>query len=190
MMRRAEAITTLVRHLDPKDLLLSTTGFISREVFNAGDRPSNFYMLGSMGLVTSVAFGLALLENGRRVFVIEGDGSALMNLGTLALIGAERPGNLVHVILDNEAYESTGGQPSITSRVDLAEVAKSCGYREVVRCQEPGTLATAVSRARLDEGPYLLVVKTDLAGSSDVPRVSRSPAEIRDTFCRVVQGRS
>ena len=136
MIERYEAIQKVLEYVGGKDLVLSTTGMISRELFTIRDRPGNFYMIGSMGLVSSLGLGVSLMCPGTRVFVIEGDGSALMSLGTLALIAAERPANLLHIILDNEAYESTGAQPSISSEVDLAEVGKSCGYQHVVRADE------------------------------------------------------
>ena len=112
MIPRYQAIEKILEHAQADDLILSTTGMISREVFMTQDRPGNFYMIGSMGLLSSFGLGLALLTPEKRAFVLEGDGSALMSLGTLPLIAVEAPANLVHVILDNEAYESTGAQPS------------------------------------------------------------------------------
>ena len=111
MIDRYVAIEKVLGHVEADDLVLSTTGMISREVFVADDRAGNFYMLGSMGLLSSFGLGLAMLNPKQRVFMLEGDGSALMNLGALPLIAKEGPENLVHVILDNEAYESTGAQP-------------------------------------------------------------------------------
>ena len=186
MIPREEAVATIVGQLGPDDLLITTTGMISRETFNVLDRPGNFYMLGSMGLASALALGLALGSTRRRVFVLEGDGSALMSLGTLPLIASERPANLVHVILDNEAYESTGAQRSITTGVDLAAIGRSAGYQAVVRCADRDTLVREASRATVDGGPRLLVVKTDLALAREVPRVPRSTADIRDTFRRFV----
>ena len=136
MIARDEAINAIASQLDEDDLVITTTGMISREAFSVLDRPGNFYMLGSMGLASALGLGLALLVPRRRVFVLEGDGSALMSLGALPLIGAERPPNLVHVVLDNEAYESTGAQPSITTRVDLAAIGRSSGYRGAIGCED------------------------------------------------------
>lgn len=115
MIERCLAIQKILEQVENEDLALTTTGMVSREAFVANDRPGNFYMLGSLGLLSSFGLGLALLRPERWVFVLEGDGSALMSMGTLALIPTEAPRNLVHIILDNEAYESTGGQPSISS---------------------------------------------------------------------------
>jgi thiamine pyrophosphate-dependent acetolactate synthase large subunit-like protein len=179
---RYKAIEKILEHVGVDDLVVSTTGMISREVFMTDDRPGNFYMLGSMGLLSSFGVGLALLTPEQRVLVLEGDGSALMSLGTLPLIAAERPGNLVHMILDNEAYESTGGQLSISSKVDLAEVGKSCGYRRVVRVDSIEGLDSALLECDANPGPHLILVKAGIAPVKGIPRVSRSPTEIRDRF--------
>jgi len=190
VIARDQAINAIASQLDEDDLVITTAGMISREAFSVLDRPGNFYMLGSMGLASALGLGLALLVPRRRVFVLEGDGSALMSLGALPLIGAERPPNLVHVVLDNEAYESTGAQPSITTRVDLAAIGRSSGYRGAIGCEDQATLVEELARTRTDGGPRLLVVKTRLASARDVPRVSRSTMEIRDTFRRSVEART
>ena len=189
MIERYKAIENILKHVGANDLVLSTTGMISREVFLADDRPGNFYMLGSMGLLSSLGLGLSLFAPGQRLFVLEGDGSALMSLGTLPLIATERPSNLVHIILDNEAYESTGGQPSISSKVDLAEVAQSCGYRCVVKVDEVQGLESALTQGDTIHGPHLILVKTGIAPVEGIPRVSHSPTDIRDRFKSCVQSR-
>ena len=182
MIARYEAIGKILDYVSADDLVLSTTGMISREAFSTLDRPGNFYMLGSMGLLSSFGLGLALLTPQRRVIVLEGDGSALMSLGTLALIASERPGNLVHIVLDNEAYESTGAQPSISSKVDLGEVAKGCGYARVARADGTEELDQALLECARGEGPFLILVKVGIASIDGIPRVSHSPTEIRDRF--------
>ena len=189
MIPRYQAIEKVLEHIRASDLVLSTTGMISREVFMTDDRPGNFYMIGSMGLLSSFGLGLALLSPEQRAFVLEGDGSAMMNLGTLPLIASEGPGNLVHIILDNESYESTGGQPSISSKVDLAEVGKSCGYQRVVRVDDIEGLEGALSECDAQPGPYLILVKAGIAPVKGIPRVSHSPTEIRDRFKESVQRR-
>ena len=189
MIDRYKAIERILEHIRANDLVLSTTGMISREVFMTDDRPGNFYMIGSMGLLSSFGLGLALLAPEQRTFVLEGDGSALMSLGALPLIAAERPGNLVHIILDNEAYESTGGQPSISSKVDLAEVGKSCGYQHAVRVDDIEGLEVALLECDANPGPHLILVKAGIAPVEGIPRVSHSPTEIRDRFKASVQSR-
>jgi thiamine pyrophosphate-dependent acetolactate synthase large subunit-like protein len=184
---RYQAIAVILDQMEPDDLVLSTTGMISREVFATRDRPGNFYMLGSMGLLSSVGLGLALLTPEQRVFILEGDGSALMSLGTLPLIATERPANLVHIILDNEAYESTGAQPSISREVDLAKVGQSCGYQRAMRVDEPEELEKALQTYLTLQGPSLLLVKAAIAPVEGIPRVSHSPIDIRDRFRKCVR---
>ena len=119
MIARYQVIRKIISRIPKEDVLITTTGMISREAFDIHDRPNNFYMLGSMGLLSSFGLGLALSFPDKRIWIIEGDGSALMSLGTLPLIASESPKNIVHFILDNESYESTGGQPCISSNVSL-----------------------------------------------------------------------
>ena len=182
MIDRYKAIEKILAHVRPTDLVLSTTGMISREVFSTQDRPGNFYMIGSMGLLSSFGLGLALISPEQRVFVVEGDGSALMSLGTLPLIASESPSNLVHFILDNESYESTGGQPTISSKVDLAAVAKSCGYAQVARVDDIEGLEDALMGIAGTPGPHLVLVKAGIAPVEGIPRVTIPPTEIRDRF--------
>ena len=190
MIDRYVAIEQILGHIGADDLVLSTTGMISREVFATDDRAGNFYMLGSMGLLSSFGLGLAILNPEQRVVMLEGDGSTLMNLGTLPLIAKEQPVNLVHVVLDNEAYESTGAQPSISSEVDLAEVARGCGYRRVARVEDVEDLKSALSECDNGPGPHLILVKAAIAPVKDIPRVTHSPTDIRDRFRRVVRARN
>ena len=190
MIGRFVAIQAILRRVEPNDLVLSTTGMISREVFVIDDRPANFYMLGSMGLLSSFGLGLALQSPDKRVYVLEGDGSALMSLGALPLIATERPNNLVHIILDNEAYESTGSQPSISSKVDLAEIGTGCGYSHVIRVEDIEGLEGTLRDNETIPGPRLILVKVGIAPVKDIPRVSHMPTEIRDRFKARVQSRS
>jgi phosphonopyruvate decarboxylase len=182
LIPRYLAIEKVLEHRQPNDLVLSTTGVISREVFVTGDRTGNFYMLGSMGLLSSFGLGLALFNPEQRVFVLEGDGSALMSLGTVPLIGAEGPRNLTHIILDNEAYESTGGQPSISSGFDLARVAEGAGYRTVARPDDVEGLQSAILECARGPGPHLILVKAGIVPVKGIPKVSHSPTDIRDRF--------
>ena len=177
----------MLERVAPEDVVVSTTGMISRELFAVCERPANFYMLGSMGLASALGLGLALLEPSRSVVVLEGDGSALMTMGTLALIASESPGNLLHVVLDNEAYESTGAQPSISSDIDLARVAQVVGYRNSARIDNLEGLHTGLSVHERESGLTLLLVKVVIAPVEGLARVPLTPEEIRDRFSAVVR---
>ena len=109
--------------------IISANGYISRDLFETDDKETNFYMLGSMGLASSIGLGIALKNPKKRVFVFDGDGNILMNLGSLVTIGFLKPKNLVHFIFDNSSHESTGGQPTMTSKIDLQKIAKTVNYK-------------------------------------------------------------
>jgi len=190
MIDRYLAIEIIVRHVSPTDLVLSTTGMISRELFVTDDRPANFYMLGSMGLLSSFGLGLALMAPLQKVIILEGDGSAMMSLGTLPLLASERPANLIHIILDNEAYESTGGQPSISSQFDLSKIADSSGYPKTHHVRDVEELESALTEAFSSGDLSLILVKVGIAPVAGIPRVSHTPNEIRDQFKAAVQSQT
>jgi phosphonopyruvate decarboxylase len=125
---RSAALVAIKKASRADDVLIAATGYTGRELYACGDAANHFYMVGSMGCAASVALGLALQRPDRRVIVLDGDGAVLMRLGALAVIGHERPGNLIHVVLDNGCYESTGGQATVSATTDLAHVAEACGY--------------------------------------------------------------
>ena len=110
-MIRKEAITIAVEKINNQPIV-SANGFISRDLFEVCDKNSNFYMIGSMGLASSIGLGIALKKIKKKIFVFDGDGNILMNLGSLITIGITKPKNLVHVVFDNSSHESTGGQPT------------------------------------------------------------------------------
>lgn len=108
--------------------IVSANGYISRDLFETCEKPSNFYMIGSMGLASSIALGIALKKPKKRIFVFDGDGNILMNLGSLATIGAINPKNLIHIVFDNSAHESTGGQPTHSRNIKIDFLAKAANY--------------------------------------------------------------
>jgi len=176
---RAEAIRAIISRLADRDVALFTTGMISREAYSLGDREGNFYMLGSMGLLSAFGLGIALNNPARRVVIVEGDGSALMSLGNFALIGSQQPRNLCHIVIDNEAYESTGGQPTVTSDVDLAQVASASGYASAGKVDNLDDLVKILPELVNSDGPAFLLVKVELVGKEVPGRVALSPIEIK-----------
>ncbi len=157
-------------------VVVATTGYTGRELYALADRPNQLYVVGAMGCASSLALGLCLARPRQRVIVLDGDGAALMRLGALATIGAAAPAGLVHVLLDNEAHESTGGQPTAAGSADLALVAAACGYARVQRIGTVGALVAALADAR--PGPTFLHVKTALGVPAGLPRPSIQPAEV------------
>ena len=136
-----------------------------------------------MGCASGVALGVHLGSEGRRrVVVLDGDGAALMKMGTLATIGASGPRNLLHVIIDNEAHESTGGQATVSGGIDFATIAAGCGYRSIWRVDTPEALEAAVAAAIAGDGPALIHVKVAIGAVADLGRPALAPAEVKDQF--------
>jgi phosphonopyruvate decarboxylase len=172
---RREFLAAVLQATGERDILVSTTGYTSRELYALQDRPNQLYVVGAMGCASSVALGLALARPDLRVTALDGDGAALMRMGAMAAIGYERPANLVHVMLDNGMHESTGGQASATSLVDLAGVAAACGYPRVWRVAAPAQLAQIVSAPRDALGFACVAVAPGVAAG--LPRPNITPAE-------------
>jgi len=175
-----EALRACVAGLAGTDVAIATTGYTGRALYALGDRPNQLYVVGSMGCASSLALGLALAQPARRVLVLDGDGAALMHLGALAIIGHERPANLVHVLLDNGVHDSTGAQATVAPAVDLAGVALACGYPDVRRVADAGELSAAVKGAR--GGPAFVHVRTQPRSDRKLPRPSETPAEVAARF--------
>jgi phosphonopyruvate decarboxylase len=173
---RAEALRAVQRAVDARDIVIATTGYTARELFACDDRANQLYVVGSMGCASSVALGMAWARPDRRVVVVDGDGAMLMRLGALATLAHERPANLVHVLLDNEAYESTGGQATVSDTMDLAGVAAACGYEDVARITTAGELETLLR----DRTPGLRFVSLKIRSgvAADLPRPTLTPREV------------
>ena len=157
-MTSLEAIRHVVRAAGNAPIVASL-GHPAYDLFAAGDRPENFYTWGSMGLASSIGLGLALAQPGLRVYVVDGDGSLLMNLGSLATIGWKRPANFVLVVLDNERYATTGGQETATAHgVSMEAAARAMGFASAVTVQSADALAESLARSE-SNGPGMIVVK-------------------------------
>ena len=188
-MKRYEAIEVITKELKGDELLISANGKICRELFSIKESPLNFYMLGSMGLASSIGFGLAYNLTNRKVVVIDGDGNILMNLGSLATIGHFSPKNLIHFVLDNEMHASTGGQPTVSNTVRLEEVARATGFRVVRKVSASEDLLVAVKEVlNTEEGPSFVLVKIE-KGEREVPRVSYEPTYIKNRFKEAIANR-
>jgi phosphonopyruvate decarboxylase len=173
---RTDALRAVQRALGPNDLVVATTGYTGRELYACDDRPNQLYMVGSMGCASTFGLGLAWARPDRRVIVLDGDGALLMRLGALATIGYERPSNLVHVLLDNEAHDSTGTQSTVTHSVDLGACARACGYPAVHRVSSADDLEKAI--ADKSEGLRFLHLKTRPGAPADLPRPKVTPREV------------
>ena len=186
-MNKMEAIGALMERVADDTLIVCCNGMIGRELFTAKNRPSNFYMIGSMGLGLSIGLGLALAQPKKKVVVLDGDGNVLMGMNVLASAGSERPANLWHVVLDNQTHASTGGQRTISGQIKLEEVARSVGYRSAVRAEDVASFGAALDRAFAEPGPSVVLGTVEGGTLKGIARVEPSPPELAAMFAREAQ---
>ncbi len=180
---RFDITQRLVAKLHNDEAVIGGIGHTNFDLWAAGRRPQNFYMLGSMGLAIPIALGVAIAQPNRRVIAIEGDGSLLMMLGCLATVGARQPANLVIVVMDNGAYEITGGQPTASSQgADLVAIARGAGIAQSAWAADEAHFETLAEQALATPGPHLIAAR--LTQAKPAGQTERDPAQIRDRFMR------
>jgi phosphonopyruvate decarboxylase len=177
---RFAAIRAAVKQLGSEPVI-HANGYPSRESHAVAYRPQNFYMIGSMGLASSIGLGVALTRPAAATVVFDGDGNLLMNLGILPMVGARAPRRFVHCVFDNEVYGSTGNQRSAAAGVRLDAVAAAAGYASVAAAVTDEDVAACMATALTTDGPHFILVKVT-PEQADVPRIAHTPAEIRDRF--------
>ena len=170
---RRELLQALQQTVADDDLVVATTGFTGRELYSLNDRPNQIYLVGSMGCAMSLGLGLALACPKRRVVVIDGDGALLMRLGGLTTVGYQRPANLLHLVLDNECHESTGGQSTLSHSVDLCAIAAASGYPDTRRCTTVAEITALI--ADRSSGLKFAHFKIKPGTASDLPRPTIKP---------------
>ena len=181
-MNKIEAIKALGSTLGPDDLVVCCNGMIGRELYTYAERPQNFYMIGSMGLGLSIALGLALARPRRRVVALDGDGNVLMGMNALASVGHERPANLYHVVLDNQAHASTGGQRTISGEIALESVASAVGYRATHRATTVEHFEASLRAAFAQPGPVMVLGVVEGGTVKGIGRVKETPPELTARF--------
>jgi len=185
MMNRFELTTRLVSKLKNEEAVIGGIGNSNFDLWNAGRRPQNFYMLGSMGLTAPIALGVALAQPQRRVFALEGDGSILMQLGSLATIAAVNPRNLTIIVWDNGLYQITGSQPTATAAAaDVVEIARGAGIAQSAWASDEEDFERLVERALNGDGPWFIAARID--GTAPTAQTPREPVSIKDAFVRGV----
>jgi thiamine pyrophosphate-dependent acetolactate synthase large subunit-like protein len=182
-LSRLDLTRRLVALLRRDEAVVAGIGNTNFDLAAAGDRPQNFYMLGSMGLAAPIALGVALAQPGRQVLALEGDGSLLMNLGCLATIAMAAPPNLTVVVWDNGAYQITGNQRSATAgATDLVAVARGAGIARSAWVADPANFERLVEEALREDGPALIAARVDQAPGAGRPE--RDPVVLKDRFMR------
>lgn len=183
MMNRFELTTRLVSKLKNEEAVIGGIGNSNFDLWNAGRRPQNFYMLGSMGLTAPIALGVALAQPKRRVFALEGDGSILMQLGSLATVAAVNPRNLTIIVWDNGLYQITGSQPTATAAAaDVVEIARGAGITQSAWASDEEDFERLVERALNGDGPWFIAARID--GKAPTAQTPREPVRIKDAFMR------
>jgi sulfopyruvate decarboxylase subunit beta len=180
-LKKDEAIKLVLERF-PFSYVVSTCGHISRDLYNIRDRSEHFYMVGSMGMAAPIALGLAITKSDHQIVILDGDGSFLMNLGVISMIGQQQPKNIIHVVLDNGMHESTGGQRTVVM-ADIAEVAVKMGYRFGVRI----TTREEWLEPLPEVGPVLIHMKVEPRSERIGKRVEWTPSEIVSRFSAVFE---
>src|SRR5437870_4101226 len=188
-LTREEAIRIIVNELCDRDIVVSTTGMTSRELFEyreqqKQDHSRDFLTVGSMGHSSQIAFGIALSQPDRQVFCLDGDGALIMHMGSLAVIGSKSPKNFKHVVLNNGSHDSVGGQPTVGFDIDIISIAKSSGYKEVYRAETKEDLVKQFSILQSTDGPALLEVRLNKEHRKDLARPTTTPLENKQSFMK------
>jgi phosphonopyruvate decarboxylase len=178
---RAAVLERFLTLVDPAAAVVATTGKCGRELFTLADRPQHLYQVGSMGGASGMALGIALNVS-IPVVVLDGDGAALMKLGSFATIGAYAPAGLVHIVLDNGVHDSTGGQPTVSGSVDFAGVALACGYRYAAACSTLDGFAAAYQAAALGPKPALIHIRIAPGSMGKLGRPTVTPESVARRF--------
>ncbi len=191
-LNREQAIRALVPLLGPDDIIVSTTGKTSRELFELragrGEEQKDFLTVGSMGHASSIALGIALQKQGRIVYCFDGDGAAIMHMGSMATIGKLQPRHFRHIIFNNFVHDSVGGQPTAADAIDFCAIARANGYRAAFRAETESQIKEAKENMEnMGEGPVLLEIRCNKGARADLGRPTSSPLENKRAFMRFVQ---
>ena len=187
-MTREEAIQTVASALGPKDVIVSTTGMISRELFEARTawgqgHERDFLTVGSMGHASQIALGIALEKKDRKVWCFDGDGATIMHMGSMAIVASRKPENYIHVVFNNGAHDSVGGQPTVGLKIDLPAVAKAVGYAQTYSTDNMESLSSILRQiSKAGQGPVLLEVKVKKGNRKDLGRPTTTPIENKEAL--------
>lgn len=187
---REEIIEHIVKYTG-EDLIVSTTGKASRELFEIRERNHqehkyDFLTVGSMGHSSSIALGVAL-NTEKKIWCIDGDGAALMHMGAMAVIGSNKPSNLVHIVINNSAHETVGGMPTVAGDIDICTVASACGYENVVSVDNFDDLDTELAKAKEIDRLSLVEIKCSIGARDDLGRPTTTARENKDNFVKYLR---
>ena len=186
-MSREEAIRTVAAALDENDCIISTTGMISRELFEyrtsmGQGHERDFLTVGSMGHASQIALGIAMAQPGRRIWCFDGDGATIMHMGSMAIIASKEPKKYVHIVFNNGAHDSVGGQPTVGFKIDLPAVAKAVGYKNAFSTETKEQLTNLLKMLKAQEGPVLLEIKVKKGNRKDLGRPTTTPIQNKEAL--------
>ena len=185
-MTREEIIKHIV-NFTGDDPIISTTGKASRELFEIREarkegHEKDFLTVGSMGHASSIALGIAMQKSEKKIWIIDGDGAALMHMGAMAVIGANAPKNVVHIVINNGAHETVGGMPTVASKIDIVTIAKGCGYPSAVSVDNFENLDVELEAAKLRNELSLIEVKCSIGARENLGRPTTTARENKKSF--------
>ena len=177
----------LVNAIDQDSMIVSTTGKLSRELFELREALSqghgnDFLTVGSMGHSSSIALGIAFEKPGRKIFCFDGDGAFIMHMGAISNIGALAPKNFIHVVFNNGAHESVGGQPTLGFGIDICAIAKACGYKEAITVSTAEEFMALSERINYLEGPVMIELRVRIDSRDNLGRPTTTPIENKEAF--------
>lgn len=189
---REDAMKLIVDSLPQDSIIVSTTGKLSRELYEYRDalcqsHESDFLTVGSMGHSSSIALGIALAKPERRVFCFDGDGAFIMHMGAISNIGHLKPKNFIHVVFNNGAHESVGGQPTMGFGINIPEIAQACGYKNALTVYDKDGITAALKAALEQEGPTLVELRVGINSRDDLGRPKTTPIENKSAFMEFIK---
>jgi phosphonopyruvate decarboxylase len=190
MPTRYQALTVIHSCMDSRTTQLATTGKTGRELFEIEDADNNLYMVGSMGCISSFGLGLALTQTSKDIVVIDGDGSLLMRMGSLATNGYYHPPNMIHILLDNQVHGSTGGQSTVSPNISFVEIAASCGYAKSLKVDSLEKLEACLNEWKQSKGLTFLYMKISKEDKEKLGRPHIKPYEVKERLQRFLMNPS
>ncbi len=190
---REDAISIITENISDKSIIISTTGMISRELYELRtktqqDRSQDFLTVGSMGHASQIALGIAKANPNKKIVCLDGDGAALMHLGGMATIGTTNVGNLLHIILNNGAHDSVGGQPTIAQKISLTSIAKACSYQNIEGpIKDKNKIVEVIDRLSKLSGISFVEILVKKGARSDLGRPKESPIYNKENFIKNIK---
>ncbi|WP_427003423.1 phosphonopyruvate decarboxylase [Methanobrevibacter intestini] len=191
-MSREEAIQIVADSLDENAVIVSTTGMISRELFEyrANSNQSHekdFLTVGSMGHASQIALGIALEKSNHKICCFDGDGAAIMHMGSMAIIGSKHPENYIHIIFNNGAHDSVGGQPTVGLQINIPEIAKALNYKKVFSIKDRMSLKEVLNKINGEKGPIMLEIQVKKGNRKDLGRPTTTPIQNKEALMKFLE---